>query len=446
MIGSSATGRLPPAGFLRNAAGLLATNAALVPIELVIGIVVTRFLTVEERGLFSVAGAFAGMATGLVILGWPPASIYRLRRVGSPPAEVATAALLAITASSAVALVACWFLEPWMSRRFFNGAPPVLLYLAAALIPCLLTGRTFGGIARGLNRFRIPNLYQLGLRCAQLVAFPIALVGFGADVIDILVILLSIEVVAAVLLIAVVIRETGLSQRVNKSELLDSFRYGFKNYLQTLADRIHERIDIFMIAALLGDPGLVAFYTVAGNLVARAATVPETFAAAAFPQLAGSPPKEAARFTARLARNAFAFAVVASAGLAAIVPFLIAPVYGAPYRASIEPFLILIPAVALRAVPRLVARFFMAIDRQQINIAAQLVALATNIGLNLIWIPRYGILGAAGASLVSYGLEAVVVSTLFILTTRSRLRDLLLLQRSDLRTLRERLLAWRRPR
>jgi len=435
---------LAAASFARNAAGLLATNAVLVPIQMLIGVVLARFLSVEERGLYSVAGTLAGLLAAVGTFGWPAASIYRLRRTGSPPAEVTSAALVGIVASSTLVLIVCVAFEPWISRRFLNGAPPTLLYLAAALVPCFLTGRVFGsGIARGINRFGIHNLYRVGLRLAELAAFVIALVVFDTGVVGLLAIFLALEASGALLLVASVGSHTGFSGRARWDEITSSLRYGLKSYLQTIADRIHQRIDIFMIAALLRDPEQVAYYTIAGNLVGRLATVPESLAAAAFPQLAASGPAEAARFSARLSRNAVALAIPATLGFAAIAPLLLPFVYGAPYRASIEPFLILIPGMALKTVPRIVARYFMAIDRQKVNIAAQLAALIANVSLNLMWIPRYGILGAAAASLVSYTLEALVIATAFVATTRCSVGELLVVRRSDVTRFREHVRAWR---
>ena len=55
-----------------------------------------------------------------------------------------------------------------------------------------------------------------------------------------------------------------------------------------------------------------------------------------------------------------------------------------------------------------------------------------NVALNLVWIPQYGIVGAALASSVSYTLVAVMVMVAYLRITGSRLSEVLLLKREDL--------------
>ena len=82
--------------FVRNAATLLLSNFVALPIAFVSGIVITRYLSTDDRGLYSVAFTVVSLGTLIFQLGWPGATIYRLRRVGSPPAHVAGAGAIAI--------------------------------------------------------------------------------------------------------------------------------------------------------------------------------------------------------------------------------------------------------------------------------------------------------------------------------------------------------------
>lgn len=424
--------------FFRNASGLLLTTTAVLPVEVLISIVVTRFLAVDDRGIYAVFAAFVALASLLALLGWPAASIYRLRRIGSDPGRVAGAALGAVLVLSTLVTGVCLLLGPWIRERLLEGAPPLVLYLACATLPFLMLANVFGAMARGIDRFRFQNFHRAGLRIGQLVAFSVALVALGSGLIGVLGVFVAIEAGAAILLAASVLRLTGVSLRVDGRELLDSLRFGLKNYLQTLAGRIHERVDIFMLAALLGDAEQVAFYAVAASLVGRLNMAPDAFAVAAFPQMAGLSPREAARFACRICRRTVLVVAVAALALAAVAPLAIPLVYGAPYASSIQPFLVLLPGVALLTIYRVLARYFAAIDRQQANIATQVISVGVNVGLNLWWIPRYGILGAAAASLASYALEAVLISGVFLATTRHGFAELLVPRRSDLRVYRER--------
>jgi Na+-driven multidrug efflux pump len=54
------------------------------------------------------------------------------------------------------------------------------------------------------------------------------------------------------------------------------------------------------------------------------------------------------------------------------------------------------------------------------------------LGLDFLLIPRWGIIGAATASSLAYTTNAVVALTVYLRLTDHRLRDVLLVQRSDI--------------
>jgi Na+-driven multidrug efflux pump len=78
-------------------------------------------------------------------------------------------------------------------------------------------------------------------------------------------------------------------------------------------------------------------------------------------------------------------------------------------------------------------------DRQGINIGIHLFSMPLNLLLNLWLIPHWGVLGAAVASLVSHGFEAVAAGTIFLRSSDIGIRELLLFRLSDLEPYRVRL-------
>ncbi len=79
--------------FFRNLAGIMLTSAVNAPISLVTSVLLARWLSPADRGLYAVCATFATTLTILMQLGWPAAAIYRLRNVASPPALVSATGL-----------------------------------------------------------------------------------------------------------------------------------------------------------------------------------------------------------------------------------------------------------------------------------------------------------------------------------------------------------------
>ena len=167
--------------------------------------------------------------------------------------------------------------------------------------------------------------------------------------------------------------------------------------------------------------------------------LPDALSLALFPHVAGKDTAEAGSTAARTSRHAIAWVGVASLALALASPFIVPLVFGAEYEASVRPILILLPGTAMLTAYLILSRYFLAINKQQITVRTQLIATATNIGLNLYLIPRWGILGAATSSLISYGLEMILIVASFRRESGQGVRNILILNYSDIEEYRQRI-------
>lgn len=425
-------------GLLGNTVSSLFTSAATIPLGLFIGIILARYLSVDERGVCGVVVSMSSLFAVLSQLGWSVVPIHSLRSRNAPPAHVAAASLLMTTLLSALAVAICMWLRPTLTDAFLKGAPPWAFYFALALVPFQLVALIFRAVARGIDRFVLQNGHLLAVRVATLVGLSLALIGWGGGLLAALIALLGAEIIAALGLLVAVVHRTGLVLRPDLRELRAGVRFGLKSHLPLLAGQIHERVDVFMIAALLEDPAQVAFYVVATGTLFQAKLVPESIGMALFPALAGLEEKEAGRLAARVSRHSLFWTVLAVVALGVAAPLLLPLFYGPDYSASVGPFRILLPAMVTLTVYRVLARYFTALGRQEVNLATQVVSISAHVLLNLWLIPRFGIAGAAIGSSLAYGLEAVVITLAFRHRSGQRLRDIFVLRRSDVEEYRHR--------
>lgn len=400
-------------GILKNAGSLLATSAILAPIGLVTSIVVTRGLSVEDRGLYALAATILTTAVVLSQLGWPSAVIYRLRRSGSSPETVGGTTLMVALGMSTLVVAAGLLLQRPILAWLLPGAQASVLYLALASLPALLTGLFMSGVARGLDRFGWQNLYRVGLSLGRLGIFSIVLLAAGGALRAVLGASLLVNLTGAILLTTAVLRFSGRRPRVDRAELRATARIGAPAWIHTVAGNLHERVDLFMLAALLHQPETVAIYAIAAGLADFLKGVPEALAQATLPELAARAPERAGPLASDSLRHALLFLGPTLALAAATGPWLIPLVYGQAYSDSATPFLILLPGIGFHAVYRMLARYFFAIDRQRVSIGIQLAAMALNVTLNALWIPGFGVAGAAAASLVTYTLEGIAMIVAF---------------------------------
>lgn len=397
---------------VNNTLSVLATSAVRIPLQFGTSVILARYLSVEDRGLYAVAVAFATMMTLLLELGLGPASIYRLRRAESPPSQVATGILAMVIALSAFAVLAGLPLEEWITSRFLDDAPADIFYIALALVPLHLLMIVGGSLARGLDRFALQNGSQILTFATRLAGVSAVLVLFGGELRGALRVYLATEALGMLAVLVAVVRQTGLEWRVHAIEVRESLRFGLRAYVARTAGALHNGADLFLIAYFLGDPQQAAFYAVAISLRALLLMVPEASALALFPQLAGTPERSTGDLTARVLRNSLVFVVLAASAGGIAAP-LIPIIFSAPYEASIPPYLVLLLGTVMFSVHRLLSNYFAALGRQGASVRGQLLATSLNLVLNVLLIPQMGILGAALANLASNSAAAAYLTYAF---------------------------------
>ena len=84
--------------------------------------------------------------------------------------------------------------------------------------------------------------------------------------------------------------------------------------------------------------------------------------------------------------------------------------YGAPFLPAVPALLALLPGVVCYSAQRVCGAYLLRLNCPLRMSAILGSAVIVNLGLNLLWIPRWGIVGAALASTASYALSA----TLFV--------------------------------
>lgn len=416
--------------FFRQAASVLATSMATIPLSVLGNVVVTRNLSPDDRGQFAVVSVLAGTLVLFSNMGWPLATLYRLKRMKSDPAEVMTASLAAMLALAVTVL----FLGAGLEAAGFGDFGAVradVLWLGLATVPFQLLFRLFCYAAKGIDRFYIRNWATFAQVALRLVGLALAWVLAPGSLDAALWGNLASVALVALASGAVVLRYTGLSRRVNRGEIRESLKFGLETTAQTLAGELHQQVDILLMGPLNVPGEQIALYSIAAGLIQQLRLVPDAIGLALFPKLTGSDDGEAVAFTTKVCRHSMFWVLLCSVGLGAIVPFAVPLLYGRPYLASLPAFYILLPAMGLLTVYRVIARYFVSRGRQRLNIATQLAALVVNAGLNVLVIPRFGIEGAAFASLVSYGLEAVAITIVFQRETGRSFAELFLFRRGD---------------
>jgi O-antigen/teichoic acid export membrane protein len=168
------------------------------------------------------------------------------------------------------------------------------------------------------------------------------------------------------------------------------------------------RMDLFLLGALAADR-TVGLYAGAYRLFEAAQLLPAVLLMVLFPRLAATAgdPAAGAPLRRRALGGLAALGAAVAAGGSLAAPLLVEVLYGAAYEESSAPLAILFWAAPFMFVNALLTQDLIARVRQGRYALAAGGALAANLALNLLLIPRYGMSGAAVATIAT---EAVLVA------------------------------------
>lgn len=378
-----------------------------------------------------VAARFAGLGIG------EATAVFAARRPEARGALLTNVVVVMLGGAALAAAITCGALVALGDRGPSGlGAPELAVLACATLVSALSEAGYF--FLLGCHRLR-----QVALITATASwIYPLFLVVLWSTVgLTVLGAALAWAAAESLRALAYLFRSSrGLTlARVDTGLLAEGLRFGSRAWVGSLARFLNFRTDQILMGFLASEAAL-GVYAVAVNASEVLLYLPAATATALLPVAA----RTDAGLRAEQALRAFrsAAVVTAAAGLVAAVlgPVLLPLVFGAPFEASVTPFLWLLPGALGFAAIAVFSNALVAASSPGRSSAGPLVALVLGIALDLVLIPRFGASGAAAAA--SSAFLAGGCAALVVFRRRSPFAWRLLLQprRSDLTVFRA--LVW----
>ena len=178
---------------------------------------------------------------------------------------------------------------------------------------------------------------------------------------------------------------------------------------------INYNVDSILIGILLG-PGSVGWYAAAYKPVTAVLAVPSTYYLGLFPALSRSHRTDREKFRAILDRSmrfTTMFAIPVGVGGSLLAGPIVHLLFGHNYGESIVPLRLLAWSAVLVTMRGNFRHTLNAVGLQRLDLICAAGAAGLNIALNLVLIPRYGIEGAAWATVISEIAWFTVARSLF---------------------------------
>lgn len=340
--------------------------------------------------------------------------------------------LLSIAAITGTMGAGLWIMSaPLLTRLLFASVPSVLVAWAGMRILSYLFLSTARACSLGSDDLKGSNRVIV-LEEFMFLPLYILVQSVGAGGSAAVVVALLLSDVGTGLYAWARLARRGFFSAVQRPSLALARRvigFGIRGEVGNLLLLLNLRLDVILVGALVG-PATLGTYAIASRFAELLRLPPVAMTYVLQPRFAADGPAAAARRAHALFPRAFGLtaSLVVPLGL---VAFLLPVVYGEPFRAAILPAQILLVGLATEGIGGVIIAFLYGIGRPGLNSAAMGIGLVVTVVLDLLLIPRFGAVGAAIASGVTYLTTTGVLAVAFWAVRRAQDRAVFVTGRQD---------------
>lgn len=208
------------------------------------------------------------------------------------------------------------------------------------------------------------------------------------------------------------------------------YRFGFLPMAALFLTALNSKVDILMLSAVDSVTRVdIGIYSVGIGLAERILYIPDAVREILLSKLVkGSGENEVARVT----RLCFAVSLVIAVFVIAFGQAVIYILYGTEYMNSYPVAIIASLGVSFMVFLKMISQYNIVHKRQFANLALLSISVIVNIICNIIFVPKFGIYGAAWSAFIGHFLCGVAFSIYFKLKTGIPFKNLILINKDDL--------------
>lgn len=423
--------------FFKNSIITFITEAGIFILGFFSLIIITRMLGPAGKGIYSLILLIPSLMLTFGSCGIGAANIYFTGNKKYKVEDVISNSLILVIFLSVILVFSFYMLYQF---DFFKNLihsdeiPTIYLWLMVLSMPISLLLGFFQNIVRGKEQIIRFNIARLLENALNFIAIFVLLFLFRGGVSSAVFAYLISITGASIFTIFLVRKIAKIRFKINFKLLKDSLAYGWKTYLANMFSFLSYRIDMFLLVLLLNPSSSAAqigFYSIAVSIAEKMFLIPGAFSTVLFPRVSSIEESEANSVTPKIIRHTLFIIIIASVFLALLINPLIAIVFGKEFLPSVFPFLALIPGIIAFSIGGVIAADLSGRGKPQFAIYSSVACVLTNIALNIIFIPKWGITGAALASSVAYWVDTLVVFIAFLNISKKRIKDMLIIKKED---------------
>lgn len=362
-------------------------------------IIIARSFGTVGSGVLSMILLVPGLAFSFGNLGVDNSNIYFLANKQSNPKKILSNTIIQSLVMSAL-MVVIFLLFFFVYPGIIGELNPIYFYISLLIVPIFFIERFLQSILIGLQDF---NLFGKPLIVTKtiillLVAFSIFVLNSSLFVATLL-FAVSLSILPFWYLF-VLIKKYGFSFEFDLDLFKRNFLFSLKSYIIALFCFLILRADIYILNIYRG-VSEVGIYSVATNFFDAINLITASIALVLFPQMSSNI-KDGYKILRSGLKLTSIFVIPAILVVAIFAKPLILLIFGPSFISAIYPFVFLSIALVFWSLTVIINQYFSSIGIPFYLMFVWLLGLALNIILNIMYIPKYGMLAASISSLIAY--------------------------------------------
>jgi O-antigen/teichoic acid export membrane protein len=375
------------------------------------GILTARALGPDGKGVYTLSIGMGALAAFVLSLRWQRPTGHFLAKDASTLPTIITSNVIVCAIATLLALAIWRAYPPLIEQGVLKGLDPGLIGITIGLIAATYLTQMLTAVYGGMRSFGLRAVFMIvsnTLNVLPIVA--LFLLGERRPWVYVASLLVAWGVLNSLWLAAFIVRRR-VRPRLDLALIQRMARYGALTYPALIFDLMILRLDIF-IMNYLSDAEKVGIYSVAVGLANQLGRIPTVLVNIVFNRVSADELGGGEK-TAQIVRLAAIAMLLGGAALAALGALLITPLYGAEFAPSIAPLLVMVPATVFIGLYRIICADIDGRGRPGLVTLCSLTAAVGIVVLDFWWIPIWGVMGAAWASLAAYALAFVAAGLVF---------------------------------
>lgn len=424
--------------FLRKSTLTLLSRVAIFVLGFISQAWIARLLGPAGKGTYAMLTLIPSLVAQLASLGLHNAHIFLIGRKETDLKAAAENSLIFSIVVGGILFGGYWLAREWVDPLFFKNVAPEITTWVSLTFPLHFFFLIFNYLALANDDLLGFNLPNIGRSAYMLLGLTIvSLIG----TIDLWMVNLIWVITNAMLAVQcwwLIYRRQHFGLRWHGGLFRSSVKFALQSHLGAVFYLMGWRLD-FLLCNIYLDARAVGYYSIAVLIGEVLWFIPQTLSVVLLPHVSRMAHEDSTNLTSQICRLTFASSGAGALVVLIVAPFLVKIIFGVDFMPAVSPLWLLLPGMIFESGTRILSSFFVGRGWPMTSTISAALVFGSNLLINLWSIPRFGILGAALASTISYTLGLLYLLWAYQRLTMSSYRSLLFARRQDFELVYERI-------